>query len=431
MISRAISRLRAHLALAPLGAERARHKAQRNYPVLYVPGIFGTKLHDRACRTYPWGDYRGLLFRQAGEAGFDIDLGDPQRILANETLHEFRIVPGIYSSIVTRDVVNALEVGLGYRLECDLFFLAYDWRQDYRRLGRLLELEIQRLQSRFGEHQKIILIGQSVANTAIRHWLRSTAPAFRESIAKWYAFGPPWRGSWNAVHMLQHGHWPAGPRYHGFSAEAVGTCPSVYQLLPVDSQVVDRHGDAVEGFDIFDATHWADAGLPHRHAGLAAQLAQAKDFATATAGEHPADYAVPQTWFVNDANQAVSAALKGESGEPAATTLAAIRQRAPDVLARCLETGDDHFPLRHVSEAPCGPLVASPEAAPWGDDCVIVSQARDHRALINHGPNLRALVKDIAAFTATAPNEDGFSTHVQHRTTQPDCRPLRRIDDGR
>jgi hypothetical protein len=408
MISRAFSRLRAHLAVAPLRRDRARHAAQRNCPIIYVPGIFGTKLYDRACRTHLWGDYRGLLFRQEGEAGFEIDPQDPQRILANETLHEFRIVPGIYSSIVTRDVVNALEVGLGYRLECDLFFLSYDWRQDYRRLGRLLELEIQRLQSRFGESQKVILIGQSVANTAIRYWLRSAAPAFRESVAKWYAFGPPWRGSWNAVHMLQHGHWPAGPRYHGFSAEAVGTCPSVYQLLPADSALVDRHGDVVEGFDIFDARHWAEAGLPHRHANLEGQLGLGREFAEAVAGVHAGEAAVPQTWFVNDANRAVTAALKGENGESAATTLAAIRQRTPEVLARCLEVGDDHFPLRHVSEAPCGPLVASPEAVPWGDNCVIVSGAHDHRALINHGPNLRALVKDIAVFSGMAASEEGL-----------------------
>lgn len=401
MLSQAYARLRAHRILRSLQPKKLR-QAGRNLPVLYVPGIFGTKLYDRQRQVDLWGDYRGLLFRQPDEAGFEIDAADPQRVLANETLHEFRILPGLYSSIVTRDVVNALEVGLGYRLGCDLFFLAYDWRDDYRKLGRLIELEIERLQARFGQHQRIVLIGQSVANPAIRYWLRRCAPAMRESIAKWYAFGPPWLGSWNAVHMLQNGYWPATRKYHGFSAEAVGTCPSVYQLLPAEGRLIDRRGERVNGFDIFDASHWRDAGLPYRHPNLAGQLAQAREFFAATTGHHPADAAVPQTWFVNAANQAVSAALMGSGDEAAATTLDAIRQRAPDLLERCLEIGDDHFPLRHIAEAPCGPLAASLDAIPWGADAVIVSRAHDHRALINHGPNLYALVKDLAALAGRA-----------------------------
>ncbi|ATE59687.1 hypothetical protein CCZ27_06755 [Thauera sinica] len=311
-------------------------------------------------------------------------------------------MPGIYSSIVTRDVVNALEVGLGYRLGCDLFFLAYDWRSDYRRLGGLIELEIRRLQSRFGEHQKIVLIGQSVANPAIRYWLRTCTPEIRESIGKWYAFGPPWRGTWNSVYMLQNGYWPATRKYHGFSAEAVGTCPSVYQLLPAEGRMIDRRGERIDGFDIFDAGHWRDAGLPCQQANLAGQLAQARDFAAAIAGTHPAEAAVPQTWFVNAANQAVSAALEGEGNAPAATSLETIRKRAPEILERCQEIGDDHFPLRHITEAPCGPLVTSLDAMPWGDNAVVVSRAHDHRALINHGPNLYALVKDMAMLRCTA-----------------------------
>jgi hypothetical protein len=395
MISKAFSRLRAHAVMRPLRSANLR-SSRRNMPVLYVPGIFGTKLYDRQRQVYLWGDYRGLLFRQPNEAGFEIDPADPQRILANETLHEFRIVPGVLSSIVTRDVVNALEIGLGYRLGCDLFFLAYDWRDDYRRLGRLIELEIQRLQSCFGTHQKIVLIGQSVANPAIRYWLRSCTPEMRESIAKWYAFGPPWRGTWNTVHMLQNGYWPATRKHHGFSAEAVGTCPSVYQLLPAEGRVLNAHGERVKDFDIFDATHWREAGLPYRHANLGRQLAQAREFALAIDGSHSAEAAVPQTWFANTANLAVSAALLGNGETPAASTLEAIGKQAPELSARCLEIGDDHFPLRHIAEAPCGPLVSYPEAIPWGENSVVVSRAHDHRALINHAPNLRALVKDIA-----------------------------------
>jgi hypothetical protein len=403
MLAKAYSRLRSRVVL-----RLSRQSPARRLPVLYIPGLFGTKLFDRQCGEYIWGDYRGLLFRQPREADYGVDHDDPWRVLANQTLYEFQIVPGLFSSIVTRDVVNVLEVGLGYRLDCDLFFLAYDWRADYRRLGRLIEIEIERLQSRFGADQKIIIIGQSVANMAIRYWLRECRPEMRESVAKWYAFGPPWRGSWNTINMLQNGYWPATRRFHGFSAEAVASCPSVYQLLPAESRLMDRHGDPVAGFDIFDARSWKDAGLPCQPPGLAGQLAQAKAFSQAISGTDAAEQSVPQTWFVNAANQAVSTAISGHDGEPVAATVDAIRQRAPDLLARCLEVGDDHFPLRHVSEAPCGPLVASPDAVPWGDNAVVISQAHDHRALINHGPNLRVLVRDMARLSEQTFN--GFNT---------------------
>ncbi len=403
MISKALSRLRSHVVLRSSGQSPA-----RRLPVLYIPGLFGTKLFDRQCGEYIWGDYRGLLFRQPHEADYGVDNTDPWRVLANQTLYEFQIVPGIFSSIVTRDVVNALEVGLGYRLDCDLFFLAYDWRADYRKLGRLIEIEIERLQSRFGADQKIIIIGQSVANMAVRYWLRECRPEMRESVAKWYAFGPPWRGSWNTINMMQNGYWPATRRFHGFSAEAVASCPSVYQLLPAESRLMDRHGEPVAGFDIFDANCWKDAGLPCQHPGLAGQLAQAREFSQAISETNAAEQSVPQTWFVNSANQAVSTAVSGHDGEPVAATVEAIRQRAPDLLARCLEVGDDHSPLRHVSEAPCGPLVASPDAVPWGDNAVVISQAHDHRALINHGPNLRVLVRDMARLSEQTFN--GFNT---------------------
>lgn len=399
MLSKFHSRLRARFVLRDLIRQRRAGPAVRNLPVLYVPGIFGTKLYDRQRQIYLWSDYRGLLFRQPGEAGFEIDPADPQRVLANETLHEFCLLPGLVSSIVTRDVVNALEVGLGYRLGCDLFFLAYDWRDDYRRLGALIEREIARLRAQFGPDQQIILIGQSVANQAIRYWLRECAPDMRGSIAKWYAFGPPWRGSWDAVQMLQHGYWPASRKRYGFSAEAVASCPSVYQLLPAESRLMDRHGKPIDGFDIFDASHWRDVGLPHAHANLRGQLAQGREFATAIAGSHPADADVPQTWFVNTSNHAVSYALAGCDDAPAATIPSDIRAAVPEIADRYLEIGDDHFPLRHITEAPCGPLVASLEAVPWGCDSVIVSRARDHRALINHGPNLYALVNDLLALT--------------------------------
>ncbi|MEY4763828.1 MAG: hypothetical protein RI907_501 [Pseudomonadota bacterium] len=366
-------------------------------PVLYVAGILGSKLYDRQTQLHTWGDARGLLMRGADEAGFAPDARQPGRVLLNEALHEFSIVPGLLSSIVTRDVVNALEVGLGYRLNVDLFFMAYDWRADYRRLGERLENEVQRLQQQFGEDQPVLLIGQSVANLGLRYWLRHADARWRQAIGKWYAFGPPWQGTWNAVHMLQDGYWPGTRAFHGFAPEDVAQCPSTWQLLPAESRLADHDGSDIVGFDIYDAHHWREHGLPADVAQLQARLDDGRAFAQAVSGWHPADDAVPQTWFVNDSNLAVSRAVRGGPGQPALTTLDALRRQRPQLVPDLCEPGDDHIPLRHITQAPCGPLVSSHAAMPWGHNAVLIGQAADHRAQINHGPNLLALVRDIAA----------------------------------
>jgi hypothetical protein len=400
MLTRAYARLRAHALMRGLRDELRPARANL-MPVIYVSGILGSKMYDRMAQVYTWGHVRGLVMRQPGEAAFAPDLQQPNRVLTNEALHEFPIVPGLVSTIVTRDVVNALEVGLGYRLHADLCFLAYDWRDDYRRLGERLENEIQRLRLQFGAQQKVILIGQSVANVGMRYWMRHCDPSYLASIGKWYAFGPPWQGSWNAVHMLQEGYWPATRKLHGFSPEDVMQCPSAWQLLPVESRLCDRDGQPVPGFNIFDAHHWRENGLPSAIPALQSRLDAARAFAQDVAGHQPRDLAVPQTWFVNARNLAVSAAVQGHGGQPALTHLDHLRKQVPELLPAVCEVGDDHIPLRHFTQAPCGPLVRTHDAMPWGHNAVLIGAAKDHRAQINDGPNLQALVRDIAALAPT------------------------------
>lgn len=410
MLTRAKARLRAHALMRPL---RSSLRAARPHlpPIIYIGGILGTQIYDRAGQRFTWGSAKGLLRHDWDPLGFAPGSPHHHRALLNKQLHEFNIVPGLISSVITRDVLNALEVGLGYREHVDLFFLGYDWRDDYRRLGARIENEIQRLRLQFGQDQQVILIGQSVANLGLRHWLRQASPDFRAAVRKWYAFGPPWLGTWNAVHMLQEGCWPASKLVNGFSAEAVARCPSSWQLLPAESRLCDRHGNLVAGFDIFDANHWADNGLPSHIPNLQKWLDMGRTFAREVSGTQASDAEVPQTWFANDRNLAVTRAVQGQAGSPALTTVQAIRKKAPDAMQSATERGDDHLPLRHLTDRACGPLVRDLDAMPWGHNAVLIGQAHDHRAQINHAPNLQALAQDIAALSKTpSPRNQGPKT---------------------
>jgi hypothetical protein len=381
-------------------------RAGRNLPVIYLPGILGIKLHDRDHQVDIWGDAGGLLRRRAHHA--DFDLHDDSRVVAVEPLHHFTIVPGLLRSQVTTHLVDVLAAALGYRVGRDLFFLSHDWRRDYRHTAARLAHEIARVRLDFGPRQRVIVIAQSVSNLAVRYWLRHADPAQRAAVARWYAFGPPWQGTYNAFKMLQAGYYPASRRFHGFSPAQVARYPSCYQLLPRRTRLIDRTGAVVDDFDPYLAEHWRahrvapagfDLAASQERQTLQGLLDDARRFADETAGSDAREQQVPQVWFAGAANRAVTAAIREDDG--VAVTDAAIRARHPTLAERVLVEGDDHIPLRDLTEDACGPLVRDADAAPYGENFVFISQAPDHRALINHRPNLLAIARDMATLRGT------------------------------
>lgn len=367
----------------------------KNLPIIYVPGILGVKLFDRVHRTDIWGDARGILRRNPRHAGFAVD--DRDDVVATETLHHFPILPGV-TTLITAELVGTLERALGYREGHDLLFLNHDWRRDYRLVAERLELEIRRIQLDFGKRQRVILIGQSVANLAIRLMLRTCSQATRDSVAKWYAFGPPWQGTFNALKMLREGYYPATRRFHGFSPRDASTFAPCYQLLPRNAVMLDARGAEIGGFDLYDADCWHEYGLGHAHDGLQARLDDARQFGDSVAGTDPREQAVEQTWFAGARNHAVCAAVAEPGG--ALVSEQAIRERHPELASRALAPGDDHIPLDHLTRDPCGPVIRSYDSIPYGERYVAIGRPKDHRALINYPQNLETLAMDLAAVRA-------------------------------
>jgi hypothetical protein len=388
-----------------ISAARARAIARRvadapwrdapNPPIIYVPGILGVKLFDRVHRADIWGSARGILRRDPKLAGYAVNGYD---VVATETLHHFPIASRLVTTLVTAEMVAMLERALGYREGHDLIFLNHDWRRDYRLVAERLELEIRRIRIDFGPKQRVIIVGQSVANLAIRLMVRTCPPEIRRSILRWYAFGPPWRGTFNALKMLREGYYPASRRFHGFSPADAATFAPCYQLLPQGAKLLDAGGKAVAGFDLYDAACWSAYGLGTPVADLKARLADARVFAEQVGGTDPRDGEVDQVWFAGGRNHAVCAAVADPSG--ALVTEDAIRKRRPELAGEALAVGDDHIPLAHLTAEAPGPVVRSYDALPYGERYVAVGMAKDHRALINFPANLEALAMDIAAVRA-------------------------------
>lgn len=384
---------------------RAGYPDAKNPPIIYVPGILGVKLFDRAQRLDLWGDARGILLPGPRRRAFALD--DTDDVVATEPLHHFPIVPGLVTTLVTAELVATLEAALGYREGHDLIFLGHDWRRDYRRVAERLELEIRRIQLDFGARQRVVIIGQSVANLAIRRMLRTCAPAIRASVAKWYAFGPPWRGTFNALKMLREGYYPASRRFKGFTPRDAATFAPCYQLLPRGAALLGAGGAEIAGFDLYDAACWIEHGLgdpalrgagPDERRALQGRLDDARRFGEEVSGTDPGERAVPQTWFAGARNHAVRAAIADPDG--ALVTEDAIRRRRPGLAARALAIGDDHIPLDHLTSDPPGPVIRSYDSIPFGESYLAIGAPKDHRALINYPPNLEALALDLAAVRA-------------------------------
>lgn len=411
----------AYSQLRALTIQSQLHKAGfnqhgKNLPIIYIPGIIGTKLYDRQTRRNIWGDPRPLLKPNPNDAPYALDdsalmawtnRAQPRtevaRVIATEQLHSFAIIPNIAETLVTKELKDVLETALGYKENRDLFFLGHDWRQDYRLLSLQLDELMAHITQVFG-HTKVIVIGQSVANLAIEFWLQNSSNETLNRIARWYAFGPTWQGTFHALSMLHQGYYPASQKFKGFTPQDVSTYPSCYQLLPYQLRVINHAGDVIKDFSLHDTACWQDYKLGPWHTKLKGTLTKNKlkhclqlssDFQNSVmAKPNERTQKVSQVWFLSDANQSVYAAVA--KGQRLLLTAKEIQQEAPELAHKALSMGDDHLPLQDFIDRPNGPFVRHYDHIPYGENYMLIGQPKDHRALINYGKNLKALAFDIA-----------------------------------
>ncbi|MDR0218806.1 MAG: hypothetical protein LBI71_07990 [Enterobacteriaceae bacterium] len=373
-----------------------------NLPIIYLPGILGSQLYDRHTKTLIWGDYKSLIRKH------DYEYSHENTSIGATQLHYFTVVPKLFDNLITAPLKLVLEKSLGYREGIDLFFLAHDWRADHRQLSAQLDAEIQRVKCLYGEQQKFLLIAHSASNCAIRYYLQSASSEIRESIAKWYAFGPPWMGTFQALALMESGYYAGGSLFHGFTANEIASCPSAYQLLPCSPQLIDKQGNQITDFDIYDEDCWKAFHLgPYRaeikelsdqlqriREQLASHLHSAKTFAERVSMRTQAEQSVPQTWFLSDNHLTVKRAVYDQGRLH--LTANTIERNYPHLTEIALTKGDGHLPIDGLLEGWKSAIVRGSQPHPFGEEYVFINQARTHRALVSHMPNLYSLAFDIA-----------------------------------
>jgi pimeloyl-ACP methyl ester carboxylesterase len=276
-----------------------RSSAKPRYPVILIPGVFGSRLRDAGTGRVVWGRAASFFMRLYRPWDADMDLLDLPLDADNPLDNRDRLEPaGVFDEVAGHEyyarVLNTLRDVGGYRpgdihhprAGENLFAFDYDWRRDAAETARLLSDAIERILAARGEPDgQVDLVGHSLGGLVARYYvlyggedvLGSDAPAPSYSGARHVHtvvyLGAPNAGTLDAFRSLVEGtrigRW--------LPAQAVFTMPAAYELLPHPGEeiIVDSSGEPLHA-DIFDVATWEKFGWsaldPERLAELRSRL---------------------------------------------------------------------------------------------------------------------------------------------------------------
>jgi pimeloyl-ACP methyl ester carboxylesterase len=264
---------------------RARGAAPR-VPVVLLPGILGSRLATAGVRRLLWGDLASLYAppRGARDLGPDpVDDAAWGAVRADGILEGIPIVPGLWEVPVYRDLVDALVGPGGYALDSPggepgtLFPFAYDFRRDLVELARELGAFVDRVRSRTGAAQ-VVLLGHShgglIATWLARFSAAAVAgplvPEGREGasgarsdprIRAVVALNVAFRGALDNLKMMVAGYRPA-PLGFRFGPDLCLLARAPVETLPAPGTgcFADAGGRPL-AIDVYDAEQWTRHGL--------------------------------------------------------------------------------------------------------------------------------------------------------------------------
>ncbi|MBI3449767.1 MAG: hypothetical protein HY049_12730 [Acidobacteria bacterium] len=258
-------------------------EARPRRAVVFIPGVFGSRLRDSITGRVVWGNavsFLAKLYRPShpGKDLLDlpIDADDPLR-------NRDGLVPdGPIEKVAGHEyylkLIRALRDAGGFvpgdihdpRPGADLYAFDYDWRRDVPETAAALGAAIDRVLSARGDPGgKVDLVAHSLGGLVARYYVRHggrdvlagepSAPTFAGAphVGTVILLGTPNGGTLDALRSLLEGE--RVPRL--LPPEAIFTMPAAYQLLPAPgpSYLVDVDGAPVAD-DIYDVATWEKLG---------------------------------------------------------------------------------------------------------------------------------------------------------------------------
>ncbi len=228
-------------------------------PVIVVPGIMGTTLHD----AYPLKTvdlWTMVLHKDYGRVSMHPDN------LKYEAVEPARVYAGRLFSIYN-DLVEALRHDLSERADepTPVFAFPYDWRRDVHETGKelagfveevLARTKLLRHYSGFEKVNKVDLVGHSMGGMVICEYLDQFGD--RKRVGKVATMGTPYLGSMEAVVKLTTGLGNlSGERPSERERETARSTPAVYQLLPSYDLAAYRTKEGMDmAVSLFDVKNW-------------------------------------------------------------------------------------------------------------------------------------------------------------------------------
>lgn len=236
----------------------AKKKTRPVDPVIVVPGITATSLHDE----YPTGHENvwGLLKK------------DYERIVLHpddtrfEAVEPARVRVSNVFEVAYRELIEELRFNLrgNENLPVPVYPFAYDWRmplaQTAKVLGEFVDEVIDRTkllrhyhESGYGDRPQVNLVGHSMGGLIIAGYLSAAAKESR--VNKVVTLATPFRGSYEAVMKIATGYAELGPTPSASrERDAARITPALYHLLPSFEDCIST--DPGIPASLFDPATW-------------------------------------------------------------------------------------------------------------------------------------------------------------------------------
>ncbi|MBI2067112.1 MAG: hypothetical protein HYT77_03785 [Deltaproteobacteria bacterium] len=249
---------------------------RKHYPVILIPGVFGSRLVNKKSGKEVWP---GGFFNLMTGRHFN-DLAIP---VTSEDVHKNRdsMQPaGLFFEAVGHDfygeIIKTLEGPGGYhcapadrpRPETDCYLFSWDWRRDFTEAAAELDRLIESIRRRAGDtHLKVDIVAHSAGALVARYYLRFggedvlnrenavVTQAGAAKVRKAVLITPPNFGSVTALQVAMMGY-RISP-FGTIQPETLATFPSTYQLLPHPDRdwMVDEYGQKIS-MDLYNIETW-------------------------------------------------------------------------------------------------------------------------------------------------------------------------------
>ncbi len=231
----------------------------RQRPVIVIPGITATTLHDEypLSREDIWTTFLNKEFDRLSMHPSDTRY---------ETSEPAMVRPGRLFGLVYDDLIKALRYELTDRMDwpVPVFPFPYDWRQDLKTTSKQLAEFIEEVLERtsllrnyrgFKKEYRVDLVGHSMGGLVICEYLSSYSSHKR--VRKVATIATPYLGSMEAVVKLLTG---AGNIAGGIprerEREAARSINAIYHLLPSYKGAVSKAPSSGAGTDLFKVNTW-------------------------------------------------------------------------------------------------------------------------------------------------------------------------------